>query len=58
MMIAAVLSAFALATPAAALSIQVNFPTLTYPPVSTPDTTQGCADTTSISSDICPSPAK
>ncbi len=45
----------ALAAPASALSFQVDFPTLSYPPVATPDVTQGCTDLTTVSGATCPS---
>ena len=46
------------AAPASALSFQVNFPTLTYPPVSSPDASQGCADLTTLSGDTCTTTSK
>lgn len=49
---------FGLAAPAAALSFQVDLPTLTYPPQPEPDTTQGCADLTTLSGDTCSAPAQ
>lgn len=47
-----------LAAPASALSLQVSFPTLTYPPVSSPDVSQGCADLTTLSGDTCTTTSK
>ena len=46
------------AAPASAMSFQVNFPTLTYPPVSSPDVSQGCADLTTLSGATCTTPSK
>ena len=43
---------------ASALSLQVNFPTLTYPPLPAPEVSQGCADLTTLSSETCTTPAK
>ena len=43
-----------LAAPASALSLQVQFPTLTYPPVATPDATRDCTDLTTVSGVTCP----
>jgi len=44
--------------PAAAMSFQVNLPNLTYPPVAAPETTQGCADMTTLSDVTCTAPSK
>jgi hypothetical protein len=41
------------AAPAAALSFQVNFPTLTYPTQTTPDVGQACTDLTTMTGDTC-----
>jgi len=41
------------AAPASALSVQVNFPTLTYPTQTSPDTGQSCTDLTTLSGDRC-----
>lgn len=46
------------AAPASAMSFQVSFPTLTYPPQPAPDATQGCSDLTTIKGDTCSAPAK
>ncbi|MCK0095991.1 hypothetical protein MWU60_10465 [Yoonia sp. F2084L] len=42
-----------IAAPASALSISVNFPTLTFPPQPSPEVSQGCADLTTLSGDTC-----
>ncbi|EBA12045.1 hypothetical protein [Roseobacter sp. CCS2] len=42
-----------IAAPASALSLQVNFPTLTYPPQPTPDVSQGCSEVTKLSGYTC-----
>ncbi|PJI86423.1 hypothetical protein BC777_2792 [Yoonia maricola] len=47
-----------LAAPATALSFQVTFPTLTYPPHPSPEVSQGCADLTTLSGDTCTKTAK
>lgn len=41
------------AAPASALSISVDFPVLTYPPVQTPDVSQGCSDLTTLNGAAC-----
>lgn len=41
------------AAPASALSFQVNFPTLTYPPQPSPEVSQGCTDLTTLPGDTC-----
>lgn len=43
----------AVAAPASAFSTSVNLPHLTYPPVTTPDASQGCSDVTSLSGEAC-----
>lgn len=43
-----------LAGPAAAGSFAVEFPTLTYPPVATPDATRDCSDLTTVTDVTCP----
>jgi len=48
----------ATAAPASALSLQVNFPTLTYPPQPSPEVSQGCADLTTLSGETCAAPSK
>ena len=48
----------AAAAPASALSFQVDFPTLTYPPQPSPEVSQGCADLTTLSGETCTSPSK
>ena len=48
----------AAAAPASALSLQVDLPTLTYPPQPTPEVSQGCADLTTLSSATCITPTK
>lgn len=44
--------------PASALSFQVDFPILTYPPKPTPDTSKDRTDLTTLSGDTCTTPAK
>ena len=46
------------AAPAAALSLQVSFPTLTYPPQPSPEVSQGCSDVTTLSGETCTAPSK
>ena len=53
---AAALIAFS--SPASAFSYSVNLPNLTYPPVATPDVTQGCSDVTNLSGEACATVAK
>lgn len=47
-----------IAAPASALSLQVNFPTLTYPTQPSPEVSQGCADLTTLSGETCTIPGK
>ncbi len=47
-----------IAAPASALSLQVTFPNLTYPPQPSPEVSQGCADLTTLSGETCTTPSK
>ncbi len=42
-----------MAVPASALSVQVDLPNLTYPPLPSPDASQGCSDLTKLSGETC-----
>ena len=42
-----------IAAPASAFSVQVNFPTLTYPTQPSPDAGQSCTDLTTLSGSTC-----
>ncbi len=46
------------AAPASALSFQVDFPVLTYPPQPAPDVSQGCADLTTLNGAPCTTQSK
>lgn len=48
----------AASAPASALSLQVTFPTLTYPPQPSPEVSQGCSNLTTISGETCSKPSK
>ncbi|MDP5084465.1 MAG: hypothetical protein NWQ23_03520 [Yoonia sp.] len=52
---AAIVSA---AAPASALSFQVDFPTLTYPPRPAPEVSQGCTDMTTLNGAPCKTSSK
>lgn len=41
------------AAPASAISLQMGFPTLTYPPQPSPDVSQGCAQPATLKLDDC-----
>ena len=46
------------AVPATAGALQMDLPNLNFPTQPEPDTTQGCADLTTLSGDTCATPAK
>ena len=48
----------AAAGPASALSLQVTFPYLTYPPQPSPEASTGCIDLTTVSGETCSVPSK
>ena len=47
-----------IAAPATAGSLQMDLPNLNFPTQPAPDASHGSADLTTISGDICPTPAK
>ena len=48
----------AVAGTASALPMLVDFPTLTYPPQPTPETSQACTDLTTLNDDFCTATSK
>lgn len=51
-------AAISIAVPASAFSLQLNFPTLTYPTPPSPEVGQACTDLTSVTGGTCDTTAK
>ena len=58
LLVLATVASIAVAGSASAMSFQVNFPTLTFPPQPTPETTQACTDLTTLNGDTCTATSK
>lgn len=57
-LVLATTACIAIAGSASAMSFQVNFPTLTYPPQPMPETSQACTDLTTMNGDTCTATSK